>query len=150
MAVSFRNILEPRLVLQTFKYLSGMWNAGRDHRGKEQSWNQASEKKIMQIWNRHIFKEEKKGALITRVGRERSTGCRIRRAVVLSRDGQRALSLQDRALARVGEKDVDLLAGGRALRFCSFYLPDVWVGWILANWSWAKKKTFAESQQLST
>ena len=94
----------------------------------------------MQIWNRRIFKEEKKGALITRVGRERRTGCRIRRAMVLSRDGQRALSLQDCALTRVGEKDVDLLAGGRALRFCSFYLPDVWVGWILANWSWAKKK----------
>ena len=94
----------------------------------------------MQIWNRHIFKEEKKGALITPVGRESSTGCRIRRAMVLSRDGQRALSLQDCTLTPVEEKDVDLLAGGRELRFCSFYLPDVWVGWILANWSWEKKK----------
>lgn len=63
-----------------------------------------------------------------RVGRERSTRGRIQRSVVLSRDGQWALSLQDCTLTGVEEKDVDLLAGGRALRFCSFCLPDVWVG----------------------
>ena len=40
--------------------------------------------------------------------------------MVLSRDGQRALSLQDCTLTPVEEKDVDLLAGGRELRFCMF------------------------------
>lgn len=53
--------------------------------------------------------------------------------MVLSRGGQRALSLQDCTLAGVEEEDLDLLAGGGALRFPSFYLPDVWFGRILAN-----------------
>lgn len=52
-------------------------------------------KKIIHIWNRHIFKEERKGALIMWVGREKSIWCWIRRSVVLKCDGQRSLSLQN-------------------------------------------------------
>lgn len=35
MADSFRNILVACLLLQTFKYLSGMWNGGSDQEGKK-------------------------------------------------------------------------------------------------------------------
>lgn len=59
----FRNILEPRLVLQTFKYLSECEMREETTEGENRAEIRCLKKNNANL-NRHIFKEEKKGVLI--------------------------------------------------------------------------------------